>query len=665
MSNKLIRVNYNPTAGANTATGVIYDNDASGLEADNVQEALDEIDGILDQEIIDRTADVDAEETRALAAEAILQSNIDTEQAARIADVNAEESRALAAEALLIPLAQKGALNGVATLDAGGKVPVSQLPNAVMTFEGLWDASTNSPALADGTGNAGMVYRISVAGTPNLGSGVIDFNIGDYVIYSGSVWQKSDGTDAVNTVFGRIGTVVATAGDYTASQITNVPAGNLAATDVQAALNELQTDIDTEIANRTSADTSLQSAIDTEELRAMTAETDLAGDISDVADDLAQEVTDRTTADTTLTTNLTTHINNTTDAHDASAISVVPAGNLASTTVQAALEEIQTELDTLELTADNVSYDNTVSGLDGDNVQEAIDQIVNVTKFTSVSLANNVSTPTDVTGFVFDPAVTGFNVIAKISVNATASLFQTLELSGTNTGSNWYMSVEYEGDATGVQLSITSSGQIQYTSPNFPGFVSVILNHRNINDAVISTGGGVTDHGALTGLADDDHTQYHNDTRGDARYYTQTQLNAGQLDTRYYTQTQLNAGQLDNRYYTETEIDNTKPNKALTINTKTTNYTLVLADYTNPTLVRMDVASANTLTIPPNSSVAFPIGTQILLTQSNTGQTTITPGAGVTINAADAGLKTRVQRSVAGIVKVDTDTWLAFGDLTA
>jgi hypothetical protein len=35
---------------------------------------------------------------------------------------------------------------------------------------------------------------------------------------------------------------------------------------------------------------------------------------------------------------------------------------------------------------------------------------------------------------------------------------------------------------------------------------------------------GVTDHGALTGLGDDDHTQYHNDTRGDARYYTQTQL---------------------------------------------------------------------------------------------------------------------------------------------
>lgn len=44
------------------------------------------------------------------------------------------------------------------------------------------------------------------------------------------------------------------------------------------------------------------------------------------------------------------------------------------------------------------------------------------------------------------------------------------------------------------------------------------------------------DHGALTGLGDDDHTQYHNDTRGDARYYTQTLLDAGQLDNRYFTE---------------------------------------------------------------------------------------------------------------------------------
>ena len=57
----------------------------------------------------------------------------------------------------------------------------------------------------------------------------------------------------------------------------------------------------------------------------------------------------------------------------------------------------------------------------------------------------------------------------------------------------------------------------------------------------VSSGGGVSDHGLLTGLTDDDHTQYHNNTRGDARYYTQTALDGGQLDNRYYTETETDA----------------------------------------------------------------------------------------------------------------------------
>lgn len=66
---------------------------------------------------------------------------------------------------------------------------------------------------------------------------------------------------------------------------------------------------------------------------------------------------------------------------------------------------------------------------------------------------------------------------------------------------------------------------------------------------------GVSDHGDLTGLADDDHPQYHTDARGDARYYTEVELDAGQLDTRYYTEAELDGGQLDTRYYTEAELD--------------------------------------------------------------------------------------------------------------
>lgn len=60
---------------------------------------------------------------------------------------------------------------------------------------------------------------------------------------------------------------------------------------------------------------------------------------------------------------------------------------------------------------------------------------------------------------------------------------------------------------------------------------------------IFETGGGggtpAADHGALTGLGDDDHGQYHTNTRGDARYYTKTLLDAGQLDNRYYTETEV------------------------------------------------------------------------------------------------------------------------------
>jgi hypothetical protein len=51
----------------------------------------------------------------------------------------------------------------------------------------------------------------------------------------------------------------------------------------------------------------------------------------------------------------------------------------------------------------------------------------------------------------------------------------------------------------------------------------------------------------------------------DSRYYTETELNNGQLDTRYYTETELNNGQLDNRYFTETETNNLLAAKQNTI----------------------------------------------------------------------------------------------------
>jgi len=95
-------------------------------------------------------------------------------------------------------------------------------------------------------------------------------------------------------------------------------------------------------------------------------------------------------------------------------------------------------------------------------------------------------------------------------------------------------------------------------------------------------------------------------------------------------------------------------------NAQTASYTLVLADKAK--VVEMNVESANNLTVPLNSSVAFPVGTQIHIVQIGSGQTTVVATSGVTINTATT-LKLRAQWSAATLIKRSTDTWVLVGDL--
>jgi hypothetical protein len=100
----------------------------------------------------------------------------------------------------------------------------------------------------------------------------------------------------------------------------------------------------------------------------------------------------------------------------------------------------------------------------------------------------------------------------------------------------------------------------------------------------------------------------------------------------------------------------------LATNAQAASYTLVLAD--KGKLVEMSNASANNLTVPLNSSVAFPVGSQINILQTGAGQTTVVATGGVTINATP-GLKLRAQWSSATLIKRGTDTWVLVGDVSA
>jgi len=100
---------------------------------------------------------------------------------------------------------------------------------------------------------------------------------------------------------------------------------------------------------------------------------------------------------------------------------------------------------------------------------------------------------------------------------------------------------------------------------------------------------------------------------------------------------------------------------AVQLNAQTgTSYTFALSDAQS--MVTMNNAAANTATVPPNSSVAFPIGTTIAVQQLGAGKTTIAAGSGVTINYLSTLTAAIVgQYGVAQLIKTGTNTWTLFG----
>lgn len=101
----------------------------------------------------------------------------------------------------------------------------------------------------------------------------------------------------------------------------------------------------------------------------------------------------------------------------------------------------------------------------------------------------------------------------------------------------------------------------------------------------------------------------------------------------------------------------------LDTNSQTGNYTLVLGDAGKTIL--MGSGSAQTLTIPLNSSVAFPTGTKIDIVQTGAGQADVAGTAGVTLNSDASKKKINVQYGAATIIKTATDTWVLIGNLKA
>ena len=106
----------------------------------------------------------------------------------------------------------------------------------------------------------------------------------------------------------------------------------------------------------------------------------------------------------------------------------------------------------------------------------------------------------------------------------------------------------------------------------------------------------------------------------------------------------------------------TKSNVVRTVNAQTgTSYTFAKSDSGN--VCTFNNAAATTVTVPPNSSVAFDIGTQIDAVQIGAGKVTFAQGSGVTIHSIDSNKAISARYGAATLLKIAADEWVMFGSL--
>jgi hypothetical protein len=94
-----------------------------------------------------------------------------------------------------------------------------------LSYQGTWNASTNTPTLASSTGTNGYYYIVATAGSTNL-NGITDWQVGDWLLFNGTVWQKIDQSETLQTVTSTDGSLtVSTVGsnvDLSVARTTNV-----------------------------------------------------------------------------------------------------------------------------------------------------------------------------------------------------------------------------------------------------------------------------------------------------------------------------------------------------------------------------------------------------------------------------------------------------------
>jgi hypothetical protein len=455
-----------------------------------------------------------------------------------------------------IPLTQKAAANGVATLDGTGNIPVNQLGNII---DGSPEALNTLNELAAAINDDAAFFTTITGNIQTQGD--------DIAALSDSVASHDSRLDDAETALGTNG-------------------GNI--TTLQGAVTDLETAVG-----------------------------DLEGEVSTLSDTVGENYT-------TLDGNLTTHNSDTTDVHgiaDTAALATkTGTETLTNKTISAADNNVTVNLsDVIDVTA-SASELNILDGA-----------TLSTTELNYVDgVTSDIQTQLNAKAPLADPTFTGTTTTADLSITGN------LTVGGTTTTVN----------ATDLSISdplIYMSSGAWTTDIVDVGFLA----------ATGEVGGTEEDH---------KHSGLFRDVSDSAKWKLVSNVphpvsNTVDLTNAAYDTLRLGGVEFSDGVQVKQGVPSLTE-----INAQTTAYTTVLTD--RDKLVEVSSATGVTLTIPTNSSVAYPVGTSIDILQTGAGQVTVAGAAGVTVNATP-GLKLRTQWSSATLFKRAENTWVVYGDLSA
>ena len=547
-----------------------------------------------------------------------------------------------------IPLSQKAANSGVATLDSAGKIPVGQLGNLIDGAPDLLNTLNEiAAALGDDPDFASKVVPIVKktttqwnADTSPIAAGTVayDTTTSKFKVGNGTTtWSNtsyvinaSEMNESITSgITARIGNVSVTEAGY----LVGVTAS------VQGQLNTLS-----------AADVSIQSELDD---KANTSNPTFTGT---VVLPTTTSIGDVSSTELGYVNGVTSAIQTQLDAKLASATAsstyaplsgptftgtvVLPSttsvGDVSSTElgyVNGVTSAIQTQLDAKAPTADP-TFTGTVAGVTKSHV--------GLGNVDNTSDANKpVSTATQ-TALDAKASLAGATFTGDVTVETDLTIEGNLTVSGTTT------TIDVTDLSVSDPLIYLASGQYA----------------EDVLDVGFLAATGVVGGTEGSHL----HSGFFRDVSDSKKWKLVSNVPhpvSNVVDTTNATRETLVVGNLETTGVVFSDGTQTKQGvpSITTIAAKVDSYTLSSLTERD-TIVEISKASATTLTIPTNSSVAYPVGTTIDIIQTGSGQVTIAGAGGVTVNATP-GLKLRTQWSSATLLKRAENTWLVYGDLTA